>query len=62
MTDENTFHGEHRRELERAIKQARAEIDKARSDVLVGMLVWYSAGFFFGGLTVAIAVCVWPGS
>lgn len=54
MTDENTFHGEHRRELERAIKQARAEIDKARSDVLVGMLVWYSLGFFFGGLTVGL--------
>lgn len=62
MTDENTFHGEHRRELERAIKQARAEIEKARRDVLLGMLVWYCAGFFFGGLTVAIAVWVWPGS
>jgi hypothetical protein len=51
MTDENTFHGEHRRELQRAIEAARKD---SRHASLAAVLVLYSLGFFFGGLTVGL--------
>lgn len=50
MTDETTFHGEQRRELHRALEQAREEV---RRDLLAGLVVWYSLGFVFGAGAVA---------
>jgi hypothetical protein len=50
MTDETTFHGEHRRELAAALERAREEV---RRDLLVGLVVWYSLGFVVGAAVVA---------
>lgn len=52
MTDETTFHGEHRREFQRAVEQAREEV---RRDMVAGLIVWYSLGFVFGAGFVGAA-------
>lgn len=52
MTDETTFHGEQRRELHRALEQAREEV---RRDMVAGLIVWYSLGFVFGAGMVGAA-------
>lgn len=58
MTDETRFHAEQRRELVRALEQAREEV---RRDMVAGLIVWYSLGFVFGAGMVG-AAWLWFGS